>query len=90
MALITYLTTIRFGFGEADALGDEIAALGIRRPMLVTDRGIVAAGLAERVTGTLGTAPVVFDATPPRPSVRRCRRGCRRLSRHFPGGLGVS
>ncbi|PDT74205.1 iron-containing alcohol dehydrogenase [Bradyrhizobium sp. C9] len=70
MALITYLTTIRFGFGEADALGDEIAALGIRRPMLVTDRGIVAAGLAERVTAPLGTVPVVFDATPPNPTER--------------------
>ncbi|GIQ78886.1 iron-containing alcohol dehydrogenase [Bradyrhizobium sp. RD5-C2] len=78
MALITYLTTIRFRFGEADALGDEIAALGIRRPMLVTDRGIVAAGLAARVTASLGTAPVVFDATPPNPTERATQQALAR------------
>lgn len=70
MALISYLTTIRFGNGEADALGDELAALGVRTPMVVTDRGVIAAGLLQRLVGPLGAAPVVFDGTPTNPTER--------------------
>ncbi len=70
MALISYLTTVRFGFGEVEALGEEMAALAIRRPMIVTDRGIVAAGLLENLAGVLGRTPAIFDATPPNPTER--------------------
>jgi 4-hydroxybutyrate dehydrogenase len=70
MALISYLTTIRFGDGEAEALGDELRALGVRRPMVVTDRGVVAAGLLQRVAGPLGDAPTIFDDTPSNPTER--------------------
>lgn len=68
MALISYLTTIRFGFGEAEALGEELAALGVRRPLVVTDRGVIAAGLLQRLAGSLGAAPAVFDGTPSNPT----------------------
>ena len=69
MALITYLTRIQFDFGAIRLLPDELKLAGIARPMLVTDRGVVAAGLAERVAAAMGTKPVAtFDATPANPT----------------------
>ena len=69
MALITYLTRIQFDFGAIRLLPDELKIAGIARPMLVTDRGVVAAGLAERVAAAMGTKPVAtFDATPSNPT----------------------
>lgn len=69
MTMISYLTTIRFGFGESDALSDELKAVGIARPLVITDRGIVAAGLAERVLAKAdGTHWPVFEGTPPNPT----------------------
>jgi alcohol dehydrogenase class IV len=69
MATITYLTKIQFDFGAVSLLGDELAALGVQRPLLVTDPGIVACGLLERVQDVLpaGLAVTVFDATPENP-----------------------
>jgi alcohol dehydrogenase class IV len=70
MALITYLTRIQFDHGALALLKDELAALGIRRPLIVTDRGVVAAGLAQRVTAVLPSdMPVaLFDQTPANPT----------------------
>jgi alcohol dehydrogenase class IV len=65
MALITYLTTVRFGFGVLAELPEDLTALGMERPLIVTDRGIAAAGLLERLHGVLGTRPRnVFDEVP--------------------------
>ena len=40
MATINYLTTIEFDFGAVAKLADSVRALGIRKPMLVTDAGL--------------------------------------------------
>ena len=39
MATINYLTTIEFDFGAVAKLGESVRALGVRRPLLVTDPG---------------------------------------------------
>ena len=70
MALITYLTTIRFGFGEIDAIDDDLSAQSIARPMIIADKGIVAAGLVAKVQEkavALKGAPV-FEDTPTNPT----------------------
>ena len=67
MALISYLTRIEFGEGEVARLPEYLAALKVLRPLICTDRGLVATGLVERVTGTL-TEAVVFDGTPANPT----------------------
>ncbi len=77
MPTITYLTTIQFDFGVVATIRDVCAAHGITRPLLVTDKGVVAAGLLERVTDRLGNvvAADVFDDTPANPTeaaVRAC------------------
>ncbi len=53
---ISYLTDIYFGFGASDILPDLLSDLKVRRPMLVTDRGLANLGIAKRVG--LGNAPV--------------------------------
>lgn len=70
MALITYLTTIRFGFGVLAELPEDLAALGVQRPLVVTDPGVAAAGLVDRLTSVLpaGTVAVIFDGVPSNPT----------------------
>jgi 4-hydroxybutyrate dehydrogenase len=69
MALITYLTVVRFGFGVLAELPEDLADLGMERPLIVTDRGIAAAGLLERLDAVLGARPrSVFDEVPSNPT----------------------
>ncbi|MFP8968431.1 iron-containing alcohol dehydrogenase [Pokkaliibacter sp. CJK22405] len=70
MSLINYLTRIQFEFGSTALLQDECDALGIQKPLIVTDKGIRAAGLLEQVTRHLRSfdEAQVFDDTPPNPN----------------------
>lgn len=69
MALITYLTRIQFDFGAVNLLPDELKLLGVARPLVVTDKGVVAAGLVERIRAALRESPAgIFDATPANPT----------------------
>ncbi|AMJ61781.1 iron-containing alcohol dehydrogenase [Bosea sp. PAMC 26642] len=70
MALMTYLTTVKFGFGEIAGIEADLAGLGIKRPLIIADKGVVAVGLIAGVqaqSATLQAAPV-FDATPTNPT----------------------
>jgi 4-hydroxybutyrate dehydrogenase len=70
MALITYLTRIQFDFGALNLLDAELKLLGIRRPLIVTDKGVVSAGLWARVKDQLpGNMPItMYDGTPENPT----------------------
>jgi len=70
VAQINYLTKIQFDYGAVATLPDELRALGIQRPLVVTDKGIVAAGLLDAVTDAPGGPDglAVFDGTPPNPT----------------------
>jgi len=69
MATITYLTTIHFDFGALGLLSAELQRLGVRKPMVVTDKGVAAAGLLSRVMDAMGSADgVVWDGTPANPT----------------------
>lgn len=70
MALIQYLTRIQFQAGAISLLADELKLLGVSRPMIVTDRGIVAAGLLATVLARsgIGQDTPVFDGTPENPT----------------------
>jgi len=46
-------TPYKFGVGATDETGDEVAALGLRRVLVVTDAGVAATGLPERVLGLI-------------------------------------
>ena len=68
MATITYLTRIEFGEGQVARLPEFAAALGISRPLVATDKGLVASGIVARVAGLLKAPPVIFDGTPANPT----------------------
>ena len=48
-------TRVLFGVNQVDSLGEEVKALGVQRLLLVTDRGVVNAGLRERVLDGIGS-----------------------------------
>ena len=48
MAYIFYLTHIQFDHGAISTLKAECERVGITRPMIVTDKGVKAAGIASR------------------------------------------
>jgi 4-hydroxybutyrate dehydrogenase len=69
MATILYLTQIQFAFGAIQLLASECERVGIRRPLVVTDAGVRAAGVLQNALDALGDLPVaVFDQTPPNPT----------------------
>jgi len=70
MALIQYITQIQFEFGAISLLGATCERVGIRRPLIVTDRGVKAAGIIDTVLDALGQAGTValYDGTPPNPN----------------------
>ena len=70
MALIRFNTPVRFGYGECAQLPAELRALGVARPLFVTDQGVLAAGVFAMATQALGAVDParIFDATPPNPT----------------------
>jgi hydroxyacid-oxoacid transhydrogenase len=46
-------TPYKFGAGATDEIGDDLIALGLKRVLLVTDPGVVATGLPDRVLGLI-------------------------------------
>jgi 4-hydroxybutyrate dehydrogenase len=67
----SFPTRVVFGAGEAGRTGDEAAASGMRRALVVTDTGVVRAGLVEPVVRALGRAGVeasVFDTVEANPT----------------------
>lgn len=65
-------TRVIFGAGAVQATGRELAALGGASALVVTDAGVVKAGLLDAVLGSLAAADIVttiFDAVEPNPSI---------------------
>lgn len=69
MARILYLTQIEIDHGAVKLLGAECERVGIRRPLVVTDAGVRAAGVLQPALAALGELPhAVFDGTPSNPT----------------------
>jgi choline dehydrogenase len=63
---------MKHGPGAIASLADEARALGMKRPLIVTDPGIVKAGLLERATAPLQAANLdyaVYDRIVPNPPI---------------------
>lgn len=69
MAFINFVTQIQFEFGALKLLAQECRRVGITRPLIVTDPGVKAAGLLQKVQDALpGVPAAVFDQTPSNPT----------------------
>ena len=68
MATITYLTTIEFGAGVVAGLPEQLAALGVKRPLIVSDRGLEKTGLVARIAALCPDGAPVFLDVPANPT----------------------
>jgi 4-hydroxybutyrate dehydrogenase len=69
VTIITYLTTIRFEHGAVRHLAEEASAVGIARPLVVTDPGLARSGLLDRVLDALRPLEArVYAETPSNPT----------------------
>ena len=89
MAIINYITTIQFDFGAIGLLRQECERVGIRRPLVVTDPGVRAAGLLDKVTAQLGPSIAfqIFDRTPSNPTESAARDGAEAYRAHDCDGV---
>jgi alcohol dehydrogenase class IV len=69
VALIQYLTAVEFENGALRTLATALAELGVRHPLVVTDRGLLQAGLVARLQEQLAGRPhALFADTPANPT----------------------
>ena len=69
MARIVYLTQIEIDHGAVRILPEECQRIGIKKPLVVTDAGVRAAGVLGQALAALGGLPhAVFDQTPSNPT----------------------
>ena len=78
ISIFSFPTRIVFGPGAVRELGNEAKTLGIARPLLVTDRGVSACGLAEQVLAELrrsSLTPTLFEDVNPNPVEKNVQDG---------------
>jgi choline dehydrogenase len=66
-------TVVKHAPGALECLTEQVKALGVKRPMLVTDQGLVKAGLVQRITDTLKAGAVdyvLFDGVVANPPIK--------------------
>ncbi|HSQ70784.1 MAG TPA: iron-containing alcohol dehydrogenase, partial [Rubrivivax sp.] len=69
MARILYLTQIDIDPGAVRLLPEECQRTGMKRPLVVTDAGVRAAGVLQQALDALGDLPhAVYDGTPSNPT----------------------
>jgi 4-hydroxybutyrate dehydrogenase len=76
MAYIYYVTHIQFDHGAIATLKAECERVGIQRPMIVTDKGVRAAGIVDKAIAALGAQPAaIFDDVPSNPTEAAVQAG---------------
>ncbi|NDH26561.1 MAG: iron-containing alcohol dehydrogenase, partial [Rhodobacteraceae bacterium] len=74
----SYPTSIRFGAGRIQELGDACLAAGIKKPLLVTDRGLADLPITERAMDILrqgGLNPAKFADVDTNPNEKNLDAG---------------
>ncbi|MEN9855964.1 MAG: hypothetical protein RLZZ157_1090 [Pseudomonadota bacterium] len=69
MANLPYLTETLFDHGAIGLCAKSLKSLGVARPLVVTDKGVVAAGLLQTLLDALERPPqAIYDETPGNPT----------------------
>src|SRR5262245_29189201 len=76
-ALFTFPNRIQFGPGARALLAEEPTRLGVARPLVVTDPGLLASGLVETVVAGLENV-AVFDSVEANPTEANVLQGVER------------
>lgn len=75
---VTWPPSVTFGPGTVRSLGERARGMGASRALLVTDAGLAAIGLADRVAGHLrdaGVETTVFGKVRPNPTMAEVTEG---------------
>ena len=81
--VFTFPTRILFGPGSRKFLGKELSSLQAARPLVVTDRGVVASGVLDQALCALRTPPTaIFEGVHPNPTEQNVRDGARAYAEH--------
>src|SRR5262245_33818988 len=83
-------TVVKHGLGAIACLADEARALGMKRPLLVTDGGLVRAGLVDAALAPLKANQVdfvLFDQVIPNPPIALVDQGAARYREEGCDGL---
>ncbi len=86
----SFPTRVVFGIGARSTVGAEATANGLRRALIVTDAGVVAAGLIDDVRAALeaaGVATAVFDGIESNPTQANVEAGAASYRAHRADGL---
>lgn len=93
ISIFAFPTRIVFGPGALRELGNEAKRLGMHRPLLVTDRGVLQCGLAEKVSENgqrAGLSFTLFDGVSPNPVEENVLEGLKRYrDGHCDGIVGL-
>ncbi len=75
---IRYLNVVELGLGALGKLASACQEHGIRRPLIVTDKGVRAAGLVDKALATLSALEhvAVYDGTTSNPTEASAREAC--------------
>ena len=89
MALIYYLTHVHLDFGTRELLPAECERIGIEKPLLVTDAGVRAAGVLQKVLDALPASlqSAIYDRTPSNPTEAAVREAAALYREHGCDGL---
>ena len=77
LSRFTFPTAILFGAGALDELPAELAKRGMSRPLVVTDAGLAAMPVFERLLKLAGETAAVFSSVDPNPTERNVLNGVR-------------
>ena len=74
----SYPTSVRFGAGRISEIADACAAAGIKKPLLITDRGLANMDITQRTLDLLeeaGLGRVIFADVDPNPNEKNAEAG---------------
>jgi alcohol dehydrogenase class IV len=86
IAVFTFPNPVLFGEDAREALSRELTRLGVSRPLIVTDPGLVRSGLSSQITQHLSGA-IVFDQVQPNPTEANVLLGLQRYRESGCDGL---
>ncbi len=89
-AIWSFPTRIVFGVGESRHVGEEAARLGMSRALVVTDPGVLAAGLVDPVSAALrasGIEGLVFSGVESNPTEANVEAGAAAYREHSADGI---
>ena len=78
LSIWSYPTRVLFGVGAVDETGNEVKRLGASRALIVTDMGVVGAGLVapvEQALASAGISMTLFTGVDPNPVEKNVHEG---------------